>query len=409
MKLQFLLFMLLSVSVSANVDDFIEAYQKNSNLIPAAREELKSVENQVKEVRGGLFPAVQAKLGKTKIDNIIGFTGTATLYEASLELVQPIYIGGKLFTALDLAKVELASSKLNLIKTQEQVRLDAWNDIIDYVVHLEKLATATEQKKLQLRNLKIVKRKKKLGNAKIYELDQAEADHLARNIQLEQMELAKKQIEEKLKKLSGLEQLPKKISGFPELSIPTLEETKKNSYDVALLILQKAALKHSNRIDIGDDLPSLNVAVSQGYRSTSTDNLFDSGNETSTISINANIPLFSGLSSVYKRKMHSANTRSLELNIKESIRNIELQYNNLIKEIQLRKKLLRTSKKWLDYSDKSLKLAIQSYRNGQVNFLQLLQIQSSVDTASGQYWDNWAAYHKAMLNLQFLAGRSLKE
>ena len=363
----------------------------------------------MKEVRGSLFPSVQAKLGKTKIDNIIGFTGTATLYEASLELVQPIYTGGKLFTALDLAKVELASGKLKLVKTQEQVRLDAWSDIIDYIVHLEKLQTAVEQKKLQLRNLDIVKRKKKLGNAKLYELDQAEADHLARSIQLEQMELAKQQIEDKLKKLSGLETLPKKIQTFPSFTVPSLEDTKNNSYDISLLVLQKAALKHSNRIDLGDDMPSLNVAVSQGYRSTSTDGLFDSDNETSTVSINASVPLFSGLSSVYKRRMHSANTRALELNLKDAYRNIELRYNSLQRELNLRKKLLKSSKRWLDYSEKSLKLAIQSYRNGQVNFLQLLQIQSSVDTASGQYWDNWAGYHKAMLNMQFLAGRSLAQ
>ena len=83
---------------------FVDEFVLKSPEVDEAKLEIEKLENQVKQVRGSLFPQVTWSNSQTRIKNITAFTGSATLYASKLEITQPIYTGGKLFAALDLAK-----------------------------------------------------------------------------------------------------------------------------------------------------------------------------------------------------------------------------------------------------------------------------------------------------------------
>lgn len=404
---------------------FIQEFVESDINVKDAKESQESLLNQVKQVRGSLFPQISAQVSKTSYKNLNGSTGSADSYQASIDLTQPIYTGGKLFSALDLAKTKLRKAEIEKHIAIEQSKIAAWAQLLKIVSTEESLKIAKDQLQLQKRNLNIVKRKIKFGNAKSYELNQAKADLLAREIKLNQLELSSSELKKnsssrvKTDILNSIYKLVRN-SKFSEInfvsSIKTLEsqfsisnfgQLLESNPEILNILASDEELTHSHKIEMGEDMPSLALVASQGYSSSSKKDWFDSSSETNSLSITAKVPLFSGLSSRYKKKAQLSAKRSLENKKRELKRNLELEFNRLKRELQTKQLILKQHKSWLNQSRLSLMAASKSYKNAQISFLQLLQIQSSLDQANSQFWSTWSSYHLSLLRFNYLVGGKL--
>lgn len=284
---------------------FVDEFVLKSPEVDEAKLEIEKLENQVKQVRGSLFPQVTWSNSQTRIKNITAFTGSATLYASKLEITQPIYTGGKLFAALDLAKEELKIAKLNLKMTTEASKLKAFNFLLQARNQQEKIKIAKDQLEIQKKNRSIIQRKSKLGNAKSYELPQAEADFIARKVQLEQLEIEYEKLDKEVTSYVSNWREMTKNKWEPKQDIQSIDVQNlfQNNFELQALNLQMKNLKLNQKIDLGEDNPSIAISASEGYQATESSGLFDESNRSSQIVLSASLPLFSGLSSIYKKEL----------------------------------------------------------------------------------------------------------
>ncbi|MEE6250842.1 MAG: TolC family protein, partial [Bdellovibrionota bacterium] len=241
-KLLFLCFFLVSKAYSL---PFVDEFVLKSPEVDEAKLEIEKLENQVKQVRGSLFPQVTWSNSQTRIKNITAFTGSATLYASKLEITQPIYTGGKLFAALDLAKEELKIAKLNLKMTTEASKLKAFNFLLQVRNQQEKIKIAKDQLEIQKKNRSIIQRKSKLGNAKSYELPQAEADFIARKVQLEQLEIEYEKLDKEVTSYVSNWREMTKNKWEPKQDIQSIDVQNlfQNNFELQALNLQMKNLK----------------------------------------------------------------------------------------------------------------------------------------------------------------------
>lgn len=388
---------------------FVDEFVLKSPEVDEAKLEIEKLENQVKQVRGSLFPQVTWSNSQTRIKNITAFTGSATLYASKLEITQPIYTGGKLFAALDLAKEELKIAKLNLKMTTEASKLKAFNFLLQARNQQEKIKIAKDQLEIQKKNRSIIQRKSKLGNAKSYELPQAEADFIARKVQLEQLEIEYEKLDKEVTSYVSNWREMTKNKWEPKQDIQSIDVQNlfQNNFELQALNLQMKNLKLNQKIDLGEDNPSIAISASEGYQATESSGLFDESNRSSQIVLSASLPLFSGLSSIYKKRAHSKSIAILERQIQEKKRIVALHYEQMQEELNQKKTLLKSYERWKSFAKKSLLEAQKSYRIGRINFLQLSQVQQSLDNAESSYWDTWYDFHSKRLKMLNLQGQVL--
>ncbi|MEE6250156.1 MAG: TolC family protein, partial [Bdellovibrionota bacterium] len=165
--------------------------------------------------------------------------------------------------------------------------------------------------------------------------------------------------------------------------------------------------KLNQKIDLGEDNPSIAISASEGYQATESSGLFDESNRSSQIVLSASLPLFSGLSSIYKKRAHSKSIAILERQIQEKKRIVALHYEQMQEELNQKKTLLKSYERWKSFAKKSLLEAQKSYRIGRINFLQLSQVQQSLDNAESSYWDTWYDFHSKRLKMLNLQGQVL--
>ena len=409
MNIVMYLFICLLLGEAGSAATFIEDFVAKHPQWEQSKLELAKLENQIKEVRGGLFPSINWQSSENRLDNFAPFPGSITLYSTKLELTQPIYTGGKLFTAIDLARQELLIAQIQHQLLREQLKLQAYSYLLRLRNQKEKIRIAKDQLQIQERNLSIVRNKSRLGNTKEYELPQAEADSLARQIQLEQLEIEKTKLVEEIRSYVNHWQEEK-----AEEELALLEGEKfvqqqdlSQNLELQILRLQQQSLAIRNRIDLAVDYPNVALVASGGYQSLDGSQLFRDENQSSSILLTATVPLFSGLSSVFKRRAQQQSLGVVERQILDKERELKLSQTQLLEELKRKKQLLKTYKQWRDLALRSLSEAQKSYRSGRINFLQVTQVQQSLDNANSSYWDTWLDFYSKSLQLSLTQGSAL--
>lgn len=414
------LVLIFTINAHADLNQYLDNFSQFSHNLKQKQSESNSLKHQIRETKGSLYPKIDFNISKMSYKNLQGIPGSNDRYSATLDLVQPIYTGGSLYYGVEYAKIQLQTADLELEVTKEKTRMQAIGYLLNLLPLLEAKKIANSQLQTAERNLKIITRKQKLGNARIYELNQAKAEQLARRISAREAQIQldnfKKEILSQIEQAEAIQYINKIISSnwdakdlknkldtFESKALAlNFDAIRLHNRDLKAMELARKTLDTGHKVDLGSDNPSLQLVASSGYSSNTTDTWFDSGKETHTLTLAAKVPLFSGLSSVFKKKAYHESSLALEQQKLELHRSIKLAFENTKKEILKRKELLALNKDWLKEADESLAKASKSYRNGQINFLQLSQIQQSLDAASRQYWAAWAEYYQMLLELGYL-------
>ncbi len=423
MKIFLVLILLYATQSNAlGLNDFIKSYQANSPKLSQLNAELENAQQNYKLAWSALYP--QISLNGSYVDNVspassLGFVlpGTTELksknYTATINLDQVIYAGGKIINNIKLQKTRAEISGLNY-QTQKQVLTrDALVMVIRWKFMADTIGVLNESLKLQKRFLKLVNRRVRSGLAKPFEYDQAFSDKMAYELRIEQLKQQRESLKQTLMTITDLTEAQLASLVLPEaksLKIDTSGSLSvEKNWEYRGAVAEEKIIDEQLALEMSDERPSLTVGGSIGRQGPKFDSLSERESKISQIYVNLKVPLFTGFSSVKKRSKSKTKRFSLEKKKKDIMRTVKVNSKQLTDRLYKNKKLLEKNLLWQRTSKRGLKRALSSYNSGQVESVQVVQMQAVYERAAVSYLDLYELYFKDYIDWNFTQGNNIEE
>lgn len=415
--MKFLLLCLLTYQIGlkaeANLplEKIVNAYLENSQELKIAKSNILKIKNEIKETKSGLYPSISfsTSVGNSKSFSTFFTTSAQNFASTSIDLSQPIYNGGSLWYSLKLANIQEELSELNYKLVEQQLTLAFLKQLYEYKNLLQKIEINKETLQGQEKALAVAKKKARIGNVRKYELASSYADYYSQKTRLQSAILRKKTIEQSLINLTGIN-----ISNFewniPEqnfVKIPKSFPAYMQNVELRISELNQKNIKTLNRIEMSKHYPSINLSASKGLQNTLYSKLGDDGSNTHSIALTASIPIFSGLSSVHEKKIHTEKEFQASETYSKTSRDLSIRFQQLMTQMNEQQLIINDLESWKEQSKKAYQQAQSSYRIGKITSLQLLQLQQAYEAANGSYIDTKMDYELSKLDLKFILGQDL--
>ncbi|MFK8138516.1 MAG: TolC family protein [Bdellovibrionales bacterium] len=381
--ISFLLSLILANNLQAS-DALWEQFLAKDQKVQNAIHQKNKTDFQIKEVRASFMPNISLDytLNASKTVFVTGSTQLEfenRIHSAAVSLRQPIYLGGRLFASLRYAKLQkqIEDNKVLIAKIEAKREFIA---LISTIYSLrEKLKLQKESLSFQERFSKVMRKKQRIGNARLYELDKALSDLLSRQSIVKQLETQLDTAENDLK--SRLETNTLESIRLPDTKVDTnasFENLMKNNPSINNILLGLESLKESHTVSNSEDNLQVSLSANKGIQDDKLGDLPE-GDESYSIVLAASLPLFSGLSSLHKKDAQNSEVKSFENQKKDLMDRLKTQFTAT-------KSLLKTNQLLLEFSSRQMKLAKKafekgnkSYKNGQIKFFELLQLQQGYE------------------------------
>jgi outer membrane protein TolC len=426
-KLFCLAFFLLAANAfaapeSLNLRAIIALGLKSSPQVKKAEATLEAARADTKQKFGAFLPEIIAKSSAITRENpatpgtILSFNSTED-YEAHLEARQMLYTGGALTASIALQRTKEDIAKLGLVSARQTLVSDLVTLYYDIAENEQNLKAAEEHVDILQSYARIITRYQKIGRARSTDRLQAEV-----NLQTALSELASVNsvLNERLESLRvrlELQETPKSVdvSGITIQSTEKLDEKKALesafSANPSLLIKAKAQdqIKAEKDVDLAIDMPKVFLAGQIGYRSPDQKRLFDKETEYNFVSLNVEVPLFSGLSSIYKRQSFSDRqvAASMDLHIERQITESGLRAG--IKDLEYHFSRLQTARKAATQAREALIIANKDYERGLISSQDVVSIQRTRYESEKLFIRSQFEYLKALLKVRTLMGINLEK
>ncbi len=387
--------------------------------IQSAKAALESAKWEIREVRGAFFPQVNLIASERTFEiSDTGFGFSGNFYETAISVSQSIYSGGLNFNNYHQKESSYQVQQYNF----KNIKNTELSEVIDlYYDHFnsqKRLKILEISQELQNNFLKITKNKVRRGNAKNYELAQAKADFLSYESRLRDLVTQKLSLSKQL-----LQKMGSPLKDYNFETQENLEEKKKQSLEILQkdvnYYVQQALLyrpdllnskesigvaEHSRALDLSSDYPTLSVSAQYGYQSTDRENLIDDRNEQYSTVINLTIPIFSGLSSIYKRRKGTENIKQAKKNYRHFEDRVRIEVQTAYWNLKTSFDNLGSSTEWSSEANRAIRQAMQSFRVGTIDSLQLMQVQSSRERADLALLDSEIQFYKNLKNFLVAIG-----
>jgi len=442
-----------------NLEKSIKTALENNETVKVAAQELEKSEYVYKEAYSGALPKVEANLTylrnlySSKITNMSYYltglsNGMANLnntiidmhpgatdlnemqmspmpdaetdamkdntFKAELSLIQPIWLGGKVGTAIEIAQI---FKKMNQSAYQ-----------------LEKDKVATEIKKnfYQILALKESKKVMELVKADAYKnLDKIEKlykEGLVSEYDLIQARVRVKSIEPKIISIDNYYELSKDylkinmgLSGEAEVEIEgeltaavtpdtskAAETAMAHRIELQLLEYQKELLSKNVTIEYSNHLPNIVGLANYTFQSSNDDfaDTFEKnyGVGALNVGITANFPIFNGFGTKAKVDQAMVEEKKTSLNIMKTQRLIRLQIKDVLSKIRLAEEELKLRDKEIAEYEKALAITQVRYDNGLCTQLELTGAQTALETSRLNKVNTINNYINAMIDLESATG-----
>jgi len=162
-------------------DALKRAFSHNREYL-SALEELNNASARITEARAGAFPVLSFSGGYTRNwepnEFVISMNGEAqhlrigtdNTFSAGLRFTQPLYLGGKVGTALKIAKIYKNYSLQNLVTVYNKVRLDVYKSYYGLVLANEVVRVAEQAHILATASREVVEKMAFQGVVSEYDL-----------------------------------------------------------------------------------------------------------------------------------------------------------------------------------------------------------------------------------------------
>lgn len=418
-----LLLWLLQARASLTIDTqfVIDTYKKQPQYLSAEKKHDVGIE-RLSQTKSIFTPNIDliGSYSHLKTTGILTRHQKVDTYGAYLSATQDVFKSGGLLGQYKKSKIENKITDSNIFIEHQQNIKKLLNLYYDLLSTTKQKSALLESEKIQKEYLQITQRKAKQGNARAYELSQAKSEYLSFQSRLQQIEQDIYSLQQALKLELGIPtdtdlQLEDRADDWAELVGPLIQKSLESYIDLALLQRSESTnslnnlnlLSTDRTLALSADLPSIGLSASYGYENQDKESLIRDESNYYSIGVNVKIPLFSGLSSLGKRREYAARTFIVE---KESLqtyidikKEVTLAYSNLKTTLQI----LESTKDWLETAILAHKQANKSFKVGSIDTSQLLQIQQNKETAELRYAQIKMELAKKYIEFHYSIGESL--
>ncbi|HEY3401732.1 MAG TPA: TolC family protein [Geothrix sp.] len=310
--------------------------------------------------------------------------GARSIYTSQANLTQPLFYWGKLGTAIDIAKMGEQEAALAFTTSE----LDVLHGVAK--AYLGVLSAQAEQEVIETRRKTaeqfVSDVKARLEAQSATELDRlrAESELLAVIPEALQAEANVKRATEVLNGQLGLD--PKAPLALADLGQPEAGARPAGAErsELAQLKQQEAMYRANEKIITSDLRPKFDLSASYGYQAGKTDNLFKEPYDTWKVSVTMKFPIFDGLRSSGKRAQNTAQLEQVKQMRVDRERSIAIEQSSADRELEKAIALAEASRKAHDATLEALRMSRESFDQGLITSLDLLQAERAERQAESQ-------------------------
>lgn len=383
-------FIFVSSGNALSLKEAIELGLQNSPEYQTQRSKLSEAQAERRKSWGEIFPKIQAR-GNYEARRDVAtsrFTDPTNResYLASLELTQPLFTGGALTAGIRLSRLTVERAEQELLSARQELVADL-TDLYFSVSDLKSQLEAAERYQTILKKyVEVSGRYARIGRTREIDLLQSQVnlEVLTLDIEKLRLDLAARVHELGLKvgkelqatQIQGLAEIPQ-TPNLPPFS-EVLERARSENPSVKALRIKKAETEMINKIDLSTDLPSLNFYAQTGFTHSQTEDLWMDRNRFEKVGLNLTIPLFSGLTSVSKRRIHSETLTQLQKSIDLAERELQTNLLTLYESTKASAQRLAVSQGVLSKARRAFQAADRGYSQGLVSSQDLVSFQRSL-------------------------------
>jgi len=399
----------LKAEITLTVEKVRRLALENNRQYQAARKELDRSQGEIISARSGALPQLSFNSSYTRNlekqemllpGEIFGGSGFIKVPMAqnndfyfALSLSQPIYSGGKVGSALKIAKIYKKYSEEKINEAEAEVVFGAEAMFYEAILagsNLEVIKSADEQLSY---NLDVVEKYYDQGMVSEYELLRARVEKMNLEPQLVAAESQVNLTKKRLKSYLGiaLDETIKLVSDYSDTTISTLPSLNslvktalKNRPEIKQAKLQKEGYKKAVRIAKGDWIyPNLSLNTTYQVTGSSDDMKLRESEVTKswTASVMLNIPLFDGgrtIGEVRKAKTDYYQALLAEEQAYDDIRlEVEQAYDNL----NMARRAMESQKETISQAEEGMRIANLRYESGVGTQLEVLSAQTALTDA----------------------------
>lgn len=310
--------------------------------------------------------------------------GARSIYTSQANLTQPLFYWGKLGTAIDIAKMGEREASFAFTTSE----LDVLHGVAK--AYLGVLSAKAEQEVIETRRKTaeqfVADVKSKLDAQTATELDRLRAESELLAVIPESLQ-AEAQVKRALEVLNGQLGLdPKTPIALAELGLPELgaKPAGAERSELAQLKQQEAMYRANEKIITSDLRPKFDLSASYGYQAGKTDNLFKEPYDTWKVSVTMKFPIFDGLRSSGKRAQNSAQLEQVKQSRIDRERSVAIEQSTADRELEKAVALNEAARKAHDATLEALRMSRESYDQGLITSLDLLQAERTERQAESQ-------------------------
>lgn len=361
------------------------------------QEKISESEANRKRAYSEVFPKLNATLAaNTKKDaaSSAGALFGASSYNAyatTLELSQPVFTSGAVKSGIDFYSKDLRVREQDKLITERDLTLKTILSFYAVVLAQKQLETLEKLQGIQKSLLKTAEARYRIGNEQALSVLQMKTNLLLiapqvtsaeSNVRIRASELASltQNFQVKALNINGNLEAP-----AWENTIKGLEPQSPKRLEIDRNEMVSESLEANKSLRLASNYPSLYLIGSLGRSGTKKSSLFESDSTAWTVGLKLSVPLFSGLSSVYDRRVYSSQIAQNRIVGKKLVDQGTLEQVRADQEMINALTQVGSSEKAVVQARESVSVAERSYRLGTATYLQVSDTQQKLANAELSY------------------------
>jgi len=336
--------------------------------------------------------------------NPSAFTAPRTYYSTNIGVTQPLFYFGKISTAIKVAKMgesesesALVTSELNVLHGVAKAYLAVLSAKAEAeVIHSRKLAA--EQ------FLRDVTAKLEVQSATKLDRLRAESELYAVLPDELQADANLLRAKEALCGLLGLD--PKTDLELADMGLPPVHADISDNgerSEITQLKIQENVLRANDKILRSDLLPKIDLSAQYGYQASKTENMFKAPYDPWRLTISMRWPVFDGFRVSGRRAQNMAQLEQIKQARINQERNFAVEQQSAQRELAKARAFFEAAKKAFDTGQEALRVSKESFDQGLITSLDLLQaertshlLQSQMRRAELGVWSAIFDYRRSL-------------
>ena len=384
------------------IDVRLRAVEFNRTCL-SAREEISKAQGDISKARSGALPHINVSTRYSRNLRLAPFLmeqdgemheikiGFKNDFSANISLRQPLWEGGKVYTAYSIAK---QYKNYTEAKADEVAQTIAYNaEVMFHTVILEKarLEVMKQAHETYIHNLKVVEKFHSQGLVSRFELLRARVEESNIRPQILEAESGVRMAEKRLKSFLGIDlnepiQLVEAVDDTSLVGLPPLEQLIESALSSRPEMKQAEFMadmrRNAVKVARAGYFPSLSAVSSYGWQSQSDEFALDRNTSDSwTAGVTLSIPIFDGGLTRGEIGKAKAEHRQTELAVEQLKDDITLEVEQACDRLLQARKTLDIQGGTIAQAEEGMRIANLRYEAGEGTLLEVLSAQTALTQA----------------------------